>query len=108
MKQLSEWALKRRREMGLPDTATQAEVTAATKALNRSKKEANGVIKKSKAAKNGHSKADGSLLVSQRGEQQAAKSLLQIALMYIGDVSEKNRSENIRAIVMQFLKQQAR
>jgi hypothetical protein len=52
-----------------------------------------------------------SLPAADRGgheEGLASKALMSIAMFYLGDIDEKVRSDNVRAIVMEFIKRKAR
>jgi len=101
---LSWYARNRREKLGLPMSATTAEVMAATKALNSGKPvKCRGRPPGVSNGANGHPRG-----ADERDEQQASKALMTIATFYIGDVGQKERDENVRAIVMRFVQRRAK
>lgn len=92
-KKLSAYSIQRRQALGLPMSATQGEVMAATKAAHAGEPQ-----------KRKYEREVLPGVGADRGEIKASKALMRIALMYVGEMPEKTRSENVRAIVMEFLK----
>jgi hypothetical protein len=113
---ISEYRLRMRKSLGLPPTATQQEVKAARDAQKTGGRapsataiaKALPVVVVKRGRPPGGATADPFADFDARDEHIASKSLLQMAMFFLGDVSDDDRLKNVRAILMRFLQRKTR